>query len=307
MATTQDLKNKYLQMAQNSQAGTDPYLDSQKNNAINQAMTVLGQKYNNPTFNPYQGFYQYGQAKEGYNASLDPELQARYNKAIADYSNYQQASAQANAYNQQRQFSQDQASLMYQQGQKYAPGQLQAAGLGNTGLAETSQVGLMNAYQNVLGQANRDYSNNMGHLYSELAQANRESTQNLDEQLTKIYQNAAQNNNFTDGTIDQTENEIETAVKYGAKKNGLVYDSSSILNAKFGKGTPDQNKHIERISQLMAENKFKNGDTISLNVGTGKRSNSKVYVYYNGKLYETNLKYSDANYGWNRIKKLLDE
>ena len=116
-------------------------------------------------------------------------MQAQYNKAVADYQAATDAQAMANAYGQQLQGSQDQASLLYQQAQKYAPSQLQAQGLGNTGLAETSQVGLMNTYANVLNQSRQQYGANMGELYSNLASVNQQSNQALDEQLTGIYKN----------------------------------------------------------------------------------------------------------------------
>lgn len=189
MSTTKDLTEYYRRLAQNNQAGTDQYIDQQKSNAINLATNVLSQKYNNPQFNPYQNFYNYGANKQGYNANNDASLQAQYNKAVADYQAATDAQAMANAYGQQLQGSQDQASLLYQQGQKYAPSQLQAQGLGNTGLAETSQVGLMNTYANVLNQSRQQYGANMGELYGNLAAVNQQSNQALDEQLTGIYKN----------------------------------------------------------------------------------------------------------------------
>lgn len=107
---------------------------------------------------------------------------------MADYQNYAAAENQANQLGQQRQDAQNQAALMYQQGQKYAPSQLQAMGLGNTGLSETSQVGLMNTYSNIVNQSNRDYASGINQMYQDLAAANRENQMDLTNQLTSIKQ-----------------------------------------------------------------------------------------------------------------------
>lgn len=107
---------------------------------------------------------------------------------MADYQNYASAENQANQLGLQRQDAQNQAALMYQQGQKYAPTQLQAMGLGNTGLSETSQVGLMNTYSNIVNQTNRDYASGMNKMYQDLAAANRENQMDLTNQLTSIKQ-----------------------------------------------------------------------------------------------------------------------
>ena len=221
MATTADLKKKYLQMAQNNQAGTSNYLNAQKNQSLNQASNVLAQKYSNPNANPNQSFYSYGAAKEGYDKALDPSLSAQYNKAMTDYMNYSNAQVQAQNYNQQRMDQQNQASLLYQQGQKYAPGQLKAMGLGNTGLSETSQVGLMNTYANILNQANRDYATNINQMYQDLASANRESAQNLDAQLQAYEQ--------------QKENKAQQSVQeqYNILANAISNIEDSDLLAKY--------------------------------------------------------------------------
>ena len=177
---------------------------------MNQANNVLAQKYSNPNANPNQSFYSYGKATQtGYDPSMDKSLSAQYNKAMTDYMNYSNAEQQSQNYNQQRTDQQRQASLALQQGQKYIPTQLQAMGLGNTGLSETSQVGLMNTYANVLNQANRDYATNMNQMYQDLASANRESAQNLDAQLEAYEQ---QKENKAEQTVQEQYNILANAI-----------------------------------------------------------------------------------------------
>lgn len=189
---------------------------------MNQANNVLAQKYSNPNANPNQSFYSYGKATQtGYDPSMDKSLSAQYNKAMTDYMNYSNAEQQAQNYNQQRTDQQRQASLALQQGQKYIPTQLQAMGLGNTGLSETSQVGLMNTYANVLNQANRDYATNMNQMYQDLASTNRESAQNLDAQLEAYEQ--------------QKEDKAQQSIKeqYNILANAISNIEDSDLLAKY--------------------------------------------------------------------------
>lgn len=124
---------------------------------------------------------------------------------MADYQNYASAENQANQLGIQRQDAQNQAALMYQQGQKYAPSQLQAMGLGNTGLSETSQVGLMNTYSNIVNQSNRDYASGINKMYQDLAAANRESEINLNNQLNEYRQQALAKEELKQETTQQIE------------------------------------------------------------------------------------------------------
>ena len=210
MSTTKDLQKKYLQMAQNNQAGTNNYLNAQKNSSLQQASNVLAQKYSNANVNPNQSFYSYGNATQpGYNPENDKYLSAQYNKAMTDYQNYANAQNQANQAALQQQYAQNQAALMYQQGQKYGQSQLEAAGLGKTGMSETSQAGLMNTYANVVNQANRDYATNMNQMYQDLASANRQSAQNLDAQLEAYEQ---QKESKAEQTVQQQYNILANAI-----------------------------------------------------------------------------------------------
>lgn len=186
---TNQIKNKYLQQAQNKQAGANPYINNQKQDAQTIAQNVLAQKYgSNAQFDPNKGFYDYGNAKANYNPNQDLELSARYNKAMKDYNNLSQANQQLQNYNQQLQDQNRQASLQYQQSQKYNPSQLQAVGLGNTGYAESSQAGLLNTYSNILASNRQNYAQNVNDMYKSLADATQESNINLAEQINQIKQ-----------------------------------------------------------------------------------------------------------------------
>lgn len=224
---TNDIVNKYYTQAQNNQRGSNQFLYNQKNNAITQAQNVLTQKYgNNASFDVNKSFYDYGTPTQGYNSSLDPELAARYNKAISDYQNYENAIAQANQLETQKEAANRQASLMYQQGQKYSPSQLQAMGLGNTGLSESTQAGLMNTYSNILANNNRDYISNMNQLYNNVANANRESNSNFNDEITKIRQELE---NKTENNKDEETNKFYTRF---STELASVYDEASLEAVK---------------------------------------------------------------------------
>lgn len=200
------MSSNYYQQAINNQAGSNYFLNNQKNNAITQAQNVLKQKYgNNIQFDANKGFYDYGNSVSGYNTSLDPQLALQYNQALSNYQNYQNAIAQANQLQYQKQASDRQAALMQQQGQKYTASQLQAMGLGNTGLSESTQAGLMNTYSNILAENNRTYGQSMNQLYSDLASNNAQSNMYYGEQIAEAQDET------TNAVYDRFSTELEYA------------------------------------------------------------------------------------------------
>lgn len=323
MATTADLKKKYLQMAQNNQAGTSNYLNAQKNQALNQANNVLAQKYSNPTVNPNQSFYNYGGVKQGYNNMQDSELLARYNKAITDYNNYNLAEQNLKQYGQQRQDQERQASLILQQGQKYIPSQLDAMGLGKTGMSETAQTGLMNTYAGIVANANRDYASNVNQMYQDLANANLESNQQLELELS---QNREENKYILDNAIQSIDDpELlqkywDTYGNYADKNTELQYkykqdvlkdiaaqnyqatvdeilqtrynidpttavDMQDLKPSQFAFKGSGKNKKQDKLIEMLSYkfDEIPDGTVIDINIGGG----TDKYLVFNGKMYKT--------------------
>ena len=338
MSNAVDLKKRYLQMAQNNQAGTSQYLNNQKLNATNQMASVIASKYNNPgQVDVNKGFYEYGQnLVPNYNNQNDTELAARYNKAQTDYNNALIAQENLNNLQQQRVDANNQASLAYQQAQKYGNSQLAMQGLNNTGLSESSTTGLLNTYANVLARNNQDYYSGVNQTYKDLADANLESSQQLNNELLRQQENkqleekqilsdAIANapdldvlNKYMEAygknldpnlnilynmKVKELENQEQETLKpyYGIASDAVGIDPSKINASTFaykGSGTSGkQDKHLDLVLKNIRWGYIKNGDVVDLNLGEG----SDNYIYFNGMLYKTNKK---ANY---TPKETMDE
>lgn len=330
MSNAVDLKKRYLQMAQNNQAGTSQYLNNQKLNATNQMASVIASKYNNPgQVDVNKGFYDYGQnLVANYNNQNDPELAARYNKAQTDYNNALIAEENLNNLQQQRVDANNQASLAYQQAQKYGNSQLAMQGLNNTGLSESSTTGLLNTYANVLSRNNQNYYSGVNKTYKDLADANLESSQQLNSELLRQQENKQSeeklilSNAIADAPdldvlnkymeaygknldpnlnilynmkVKELENKEQETLKpyYGIASDAVGIDPSKINTSTFaykGSGTGgEQDKYLDLVLNNIKSGYVKNGDVIDLNTGKG----SDNYIYFNGMLYKTNKK---ANY-----------
>lgn len=314
MATTKKIQQQGLQAQQQyeaSQKGTSGYINNQMNTAINQVGNVLAQKYNNPQFNPNLGFNEY-QNPNG-NTVNNANLQAQYNKYVNDYNNANLAQQQYQEMAQNMQDQQRQAGLNYQQAQKYAPGQLQAMGLGNTGLSETSQVGLMNTYQDILSRNQKQFGDDVNQMYRDLANSNQESNRTLEQEianndkqdlgllmegialapdeetLNKLMESYKGVSNpysqiMYENKLNQFKKQKDQELynKYNVDELAGEFDPETFNRKGYKTEGDNQKILIDLIRNNNFANKFENGTVLDLNLGKG----TDKYVVINGRLFK---------------------
>ncbi len=320
MATANETKLKYLQLAQNN--GQQNIYNTEKAKSIANANAVLAQKYGtNAVYNSSKGFYDYGNAKANYNAENDPVLYAQYQKAISDYQNADSAAQQYQALqNEKNQSLQNQAYLQ-QMGQKYMNNNMQAQGLNNSGASETANAQLRNAYANNVGTINSNYATNVNDLYKQYADTKAQSQSNLDNSLLEYKQQALTNRqNQAEQRISEATSLSDLESRYSPYKDvendylRQTYQdkynelASEELKTKFDISSDDEGidsrnlvlktnaTSVQRkVAEKAAEDPH-NGDLVQLNSGWG----DKYYVYFNGKWYKTN-KEAYTTYNYNNV------
>lgn len=275
------IKNKYLQLAQNNQAGTSQYINSQKTTALNQMNSLLQSKYGTgATYNPNTMWSDYGNAVNGYDANMENENYARYQALKSQLDNYDTANQLYGQATQNLNTQQAVNSLDYDRAKLYGEAALKAKGISNGGLAETSNVGLANNYLNANNQAYSNYSSNINQLYSDLASANRETNANLESEIASIRE----------------ARRAQDLANYGVEdaNSGININNIESSMFAFDKNNKSLNA-FNQIKQQLINGEISNGTIIAL--GDGHR-----YLVYDGYLYPTSNKASQG-YTWKEIRK----
>lgn len=318
-----EIKNKYLQLAQNNQAGTSQFINAQKQGALNQMNSLLQSKYGNTVqYNQNNTWHDYGNAIEGYDATRDNENLARYNYLQTQLENYDVANDQYKEKIQTLADQQAQNSLDYDRARLYGDAALKARGISNQGVAESTRLGISNDYAKANANAYRDYNNGINDVYKGLADANNKGRSNLSDEITryrdanaKVMAEAVNNatsksdlqnyyNKFGqymdaatkleyDKRVAQLENE-EIAKSYGVDVNeGLTPEQ--VYNEQNDAGLEKRNiRKLDKAIEMVKNGKIKDGEVIRIKAATWQN-----YLVVNGMLYKTNrkstIKWKDFN------------
>ena len=323
MATPNDLVLKWYQKAQNS--GQQSIYDQEKAKALANANSILAQKYGQgATYDPNKGFYDYGNAQNGYNMNNDPISFAQYQKALSDMQAADAAAQQAQLTNANRgQQLQNQAYLQ-QVGQKYINNNMQAQGLNNSGASETAYAQLRNAYANNVNSINNNYNTNMTDLYKQYAQNKQTSQSNLDNSILEYQQAALENrqneaaqrigeatsiedleqryspyknveNDYLRQAYQDKYNELnpngnqkQLIAKYGVSSDDTGLDAATLKSTDFKfsgyKNTSKLQNNLPKYINEAINNNLINNGDV-INVNVGTGKREN-YVYQNGKLYK---------------------
>lgn len=283
MATPNDLVLKWYQKAQNS--GQQSIYDQEKAKALANANSILAQKYGQgATYDPNKGFYDYGNAQNGYNMNNDPISFAQYQKALSDMQAADAASQQAQLTNANRgQQLQNQAYLQ-QVGQKYINNNMQAQGLNNSGASETAYAQLRNAYANNVNSINNNYNTNMADLYKQYAQNKQTSQSNLDNSILE-YQQAVLENRQNEAVqrIGEATSVEDLEQRYSPYKN--------VENDYLRQAYQDKYNELQSVAnqqKLTAQYGVSNTDQ-GLDITTLKTSDFKFSGYKNSNSTQGNL------------------
>lgn len=232
-----------------------------------------------------------------------------------------------------------QAAVSQQLLQKYLPNQLNALGIQNTGMAQSSLVNLQNAYGLQRGNIQQAHQAGLSDLESNYLtnRANIEQNQYQQQQADQLsaystaydliggasdvnqrnslleqYKNRISDTQYQDlqniaGLYNQEEEKINLFSQYGVtSETGIDTNAANVLSfgsyQDGGTGKGSQDKYVKKVLQKISKGEIENGTTIDFNYGNAKNDTGSVYVYYNGKLYPTNLSRKVAKVNWENIR-----
>ena len=307
-----EIKNKYLQLAQNNQAGTSQFINSQKQATLNQMNSLLQSKYGtNAQYNNGSTWYDYGNAIEGYDITKDAENMARYNYLQTELDNYNKANATYSEASQRLADQQAQNSLDYDRARLYGDAALKARGIANQGVAESTRLGISNDYIKANANAYNDYNNNVNELYKNLAEAGAEGRSNLSNEVA-AYRNAnatimaeAVNSAATKEDLqkyyDKFGQYMDAATKIEYDRKMAQFDNEELMRDKgidvndntsfeniynsIKNVSPAANQYIKKLDDF--NNDVQNG---TIPNGTIVKIGKKNYYIYDGKYYVTKEK-----------------